>query len=543
MPEQVEARMERHAACFGVRDGLLRARDGRRRASAGLARESGPPLDAEGARGERLVVLRELAVGHEDLPEIDDLRHDGLHLLGHLVRRDLDEVPVGEERDGRVDGVARRRRGRLAGPLDLHLRAGREEIVAQRHGCRVDARRREPPRARAAVAEAPAALAARACEDGATRDEVVHEFLGGLDGRDARVAPLAGVRIAAFLRSALSADPRLRLLDVVDDLVDELPAVELESAHVLLDLGRLLRHALGEHEARAAADLVRLDAREVAVAAELLLLGALPVDHDGAVPHDELDLLVRRLVLEVRDRLVGGDLLFHARDLLLRRAVLAHAQLAPDDVRDKDAERLSRTAGRTDGPRERDRDAVGAVVVPQEAHARDPFERRDEDALREDGESRADRLVERLLLAIERAELARRALLRDDEGELLAVLRLRELADAIGHAPRAHELLDTGREVDRGRDLDLELGVEALLAAAARELVLDAHAGLERREVALHLLARAAADGQRDVWRLELELLGLLVRVVGAALFDGVVEVADRRHSSPRGRAPVMDMR
>jgi hypothetical protein len=385
------------------------------------------------------------------------------------------------------------------------------------------------------VAEAPPADARGVREDGAAGDELGEVLRVGLDG-GAAVGRLAVVHLLRPGVGELLATLALLLvaLALVHELVDELPALELERLDVLLDLRGLERHAFGEHETGAAAELVRLDAGEVAVAADLLLLRALAVDHDGAVLHDELDLVVRGRVLEVRGLFVGRDLLLHAADLLVGRDVLPDAQLAPHDVGDEDAERLARAACRADGTGEAHGDAVGAVVVGEEADARDAFERRDEDAFRQDGEARADRLVERLLLALEAAELASGALLGDDERELLSVLLLRQFSDAVGDAFGADELLDARGEVDGGRDLDARLGVEAALAALARQLVLDAHARLEVREVALHRLRRAAARRDDDLRRLHVVVFGV-IRVVLARL-DRVVEVSAHDHEEPQAR-------
>jgi len=54
-----------------------------------------------------------------------------------------------------------------------------------------------------------------------------------------------------------------------------------------LDLRRLQAHPVRDDETRAAADPVRLDAWEIAMPADLRVLGAFSVDRDGTVRHDE----------------------------------------------------------------------------------------------------------------------------------------------------------------------------------------------------------------------------------------------------------------
>src|SRR2546428_10109603 len=116
--------------------------------------------------------------------------------------------------------------------------------------------RSESRRTRPAVPEPKAAGPARMAQDRPTCDDVLNEHLARLDTQ--------------FVFHVLG--PRFFPGEV---FVDELPAVYVELLHMLLDLRRFQAHAVRNDEARAAADPVRLDPREVAMPADLRILPSL----------------------------------------------------------------------------------------------------------------------------------------------------------------------------------------------------------------------------------------------------------------------------
>src|SRR2546422_7903720 len=471
MPEQVEPRMQGDAVLPGEREGAIPRRGLPVR---GQLAGRGPqllaiPLDREGAGDERVVVLEELPVRHEDLPQVDDsfdLRPQVpcLGLRGHR-----DEVPALQEHEGALDRLARGDRARLPGPLRLDLRPHRDELVEDDHRRVMERKGREPVRATLPVPEAEPARAARIAKDRATREDVLDERLARLQDRAAPLVPDG---------------PALRL----EVRVDELPAVDAESTDVLLDLRGLQAEPVCDDEARPAAEPVRLEPREVPVAADLHVLRALAVDRNGTVPRDEGDLLVARHILEVLDLFVERDLLLEPLHLRSRRHVPPHAEVAPDDIGDQYAQRLARAAGGPDRSRVREVDVVRAVRVPLDPYVREPFQRRDEDPFREDCEAYAHRAIDCLLLRLRRPP---RDLLRDEDRGLLPVVGGAELPDPPGDAldaPLGQELLDAGGEVLCLRDLHLKGGIEALPTCLGRDAVTVVGAGLEGREVAADLL-------------------------------------------------------
>src|SRR2546426_6436698 len=117
---------------------------------------------------------------------------------------------------------------------------------------------------------------------------------------------------------------------------------------MLLDPRRFQAHAVRNDEARAAADPVRLDPREVAMPADLRILRSLSVDRDGTVRHDKRDFLVGGRVLEMLGVAVQRVSLLESLALSSCRTVPSKAELPPHDVRDQDAQGLSGPAGRAD---------------------------------------------------------------------------------------------------------------------------------------------------------------------------------------------------
>src|SRR3989442_1412200 len=201
--------------------------------------------------------------------------------------------------------------------------------------------------ARPTVSGPQAAGPTRMAENRTARDDVLDERLARLD--------------AQFVFRVLG--PRLLPREV---FVDELPSVDPEFLHVLLDLRRLQAHPVRDDEARASADAVRLDPREVAMPADLRVLGAFTVDRDGTVGDDERDLLVGRRVLEMLRLAVQRDFLLEALDLLSRRHIPSQAQLPPHDAGDQDAQRLAGPARRAERPPVRH--AVHRAAAPATAY-------------------------------------------------------------------------------------------------------------------------------------------------------------------------------
>src|SRR5437867_680734 len=162
--------------------------------------------------------------------------------------------------------------------------------------------RGESRRARPTVAEAKAAGPTRMAQDRPTRDDVLNEHLARLD--------------AQFVFHVLG--PRFFLGEV---FVDELPAVDPELLHVLLNLRRFQAHAVRDDEARAAADSVRLDSREVAMPADLRVLRSFSVDRHGTVRHDQRDLLVAgRTAISFATRIASSSRSWVFESSRIRRA-------------------------------------------------------------------------------------------------------------------------------------------------------------------------------------------------------------------------------
>ena len=330
-------------------------------------------------------------------------------------------------------------------------------------------KRREPRRPGPAVPEPEAAGPAGMAEDRPPRDDVLDEHLARLH--------------AGFVLRLLGAG--LFLLQIG---VDELPPVDSQFLHVFLDLRRLQAHAVRDHKAGASADPVRLDARQVPEAADLRLLRALAVDRDRAVRDDERDFLVGRGVLQMLDLAVERDLLLESLDFLPGGLIRADPEFPANDVRNQDAQGLTRPSGGPNRARVGQVDVRRAVPVSFDFHARESLERRDEDSFRQDREAHPDRPFDRFLLVRGGPQ---RHLLRDQDRELLPVVGLRELADPARHAfdlVMFQEALDAGGEVVREGNFHVQFGIEPSAACGARDRIGRLDLIQQAREVGADLL-------------------------------------------------------
>ena len=179
VPEEVVPRMEGDAVLPGELEGVLPRRGFPAR---GQLPRRGPellpvPLDREGAGDEGMVVLQELAVRNEDLPEVRDPLDLRPRLPGLGLRRDRDEVPVLQEDERALDRLARADGARLPGALRLDLRAHGDELVEDDHRRGMEAEGGEPVRAALPVPEAEPARAARVAQDGPAGEDVLDERL------------------------------------------------------------------------------------------------------------------------------------------------------------------------------------------------------------------------------------------------------------------------------------------------------------------------------------------------------------------------------
>jgi hypothetical protein len=251
-------------------------------------------------------------------------------------------------------------------------------------------------------------------------------------------------------------------------VADELPAVHTEALDVALHLGCLQAHALGHHQAGAAADPVRLHPLQVTVAGHLLVLGAVPIDADRASAGYEVYLLVRGQVLQVLDPPVETDLLLVALHLLVRGLVGGELELTAHNVCDEHRQGLGGTARGPDGAGEVDVRIAGAIVVLLDLNLGYALQGSHENALGEDGQPRPDGLVQRLLLVGEGPGLD--DLHGDEEGGLLPVPALGGIPDLLGDPLGAHQVLDPLGQVRGNGDLDHRLGIVSLLPGPPRDL-------------------------------------------------------------------------
>ena len=434
-----------------------------------LAQECAVPLEGECAGHQDVVVLQELSEWHEDLPQIRDDPDARRETFRGFRVRDLDEISRVEDDERSLDPVARRDGAGLSRAFRLDLRPDRDEVVEDVHGRGMEGERREARGPRPTVSEPQAAGSTRMAEDRPARDDVLDEHVARLD--------------AQFVFCVLG--PRLLLREV---FVDELPSVDPEFLHVLLDLRRLQAHPVRDDETRAATDPVRLDPREVAMPADLCVLGAFSVDRDRTVGHDERDLLVGGRILEVLRLAVEWDFLLETLDLLPCRHVPSQAELPPHEVGDQHAQRLAGPARRADRTGVRQVDVRGAVPVPLDLDAGEAFERRDENPFRQDREADPNGPFDRLLLARCRPQ---GHFLRDEDRQLFPVVGLRQLADPTRDAfdlVVLEEPFDAGGEVVRQRDLHVQFRIETPPPRSPGDRVRRLDLLQEAREVAADLL-------------------------------------------------------
>ncbi len=233
-----------------------------------------------------MIVLHELSVREQHLPQVHQLGDVRSVQLGLLSVVGLHEVPILQQEDGAFDAIAGGHRSGLARPFDLDLGAHCQKIVQSEHGGRADSQGRQAGGPSPTVAKAEASHSGGVTEDRASGDHVLEELGVGND--------LLGGRIVALVMPLLPGHV----------LVDELPTVDAQLLGVLLDLGSLQAHALGDDQAGAAAHLVRLDPRQVPEPRDLHILGPLAVHADRTAPSDDLDLLIPRGILKMLALLV-----------------------------------------------------------------------------------------------------------------------------------------------------------------------------------------------------------------------------------------------
>jgi len=121
--------------------------------------------------------------------------------------------------------------------------------------------------------------------------------------------------------------------------------------------------------------------------------------------------------------------------------------------------------------------------------SRDAFQRSDQDTLGEHREPDPHGAVDRFLSALRRL---RRHLLGDEQGDLLTVVGLGQLADALRNAldmPILEQLLAPGGQVLGPRDLDEDLRVQTPGAGLPGDAVALVRLGEQALEVILHGLA------------------------------------------------------
>ena len=211
-----------------------------------------------------MVVLEELPRRNQHLAHVNDFADAGRDRLRLVTAGGADAATVVEQHQRPLDRVARRDCRRLAGELDFELGTDGGKGIECNHRRRIQRDRREARKARAAVAQAKAAGAVRERENRAA-DEYVLEVL-------------------VFARA------RLFLLPL-GVRAQEIPATNLEPLYMLEYLGRLEAEPFGNHQRRAAAQPVGLDARQIAVACHLEALGRLAGDADRAGPHNRVNLI------------------------------------------------------------------------------------------------------------------------------------------------------------------------------------------------------------------------------------------------------------
>ncbi len=357
VPQEGVRGVERDAVLLRKRERRGEVRNTARRFTAGSAQLRFPPLGAPAAGNERVVVLEELARRNQHFAHVNDFTDAGRDRLGLVAAGEADATAVVKQHQRPLDGIARRDRRRLTGELDFELGTDGREAVKRDHRRRIQRDRREARKPRAAVAQAEATRAVRERENWAANEHVPE--------------------VLVFARARLF----LLLLGV---RAQEIPAVNLEPLDMLEHFGRLEAEPLGNHQRRAAAQPVGLDARQVAVARHLEALGRLAGDADRTGAHNCVNLVARREVLQVDRALVERDFLLVALDLSRRGDVGVEPQLPSHDVRYQHRKRLRSATGGANRAGVINGGTAGRVVVLHRRDAHHPLGRCDQHAFGED---------------------------------------------------------------------------------------------------------------------------------------------------------------
>ena len=429
-----------------------------------------PPLRAKGPRHERMIVLGKLAEGDQDLAQV---HHPGdliLHLLGPGAGVQTDGAAAPEGDDGSFDGVAGGDGSGLPGTFDLDLGSDGQEPPGDRQRRGMNGQGCGPGGACATVPEPEPPFTGRVGEHRPPGDDVLHVLEVGFH-------------------------PLLPLPLSLDKISEEVPTADPEPFHMLKHLGGLQADPLGDDQTRTPPDPVGVEGIQIAVPGYLLVLGGLPVDGDGAVPHDHLDLCGFGGVLEMLEATVQGDLLLEPLHLPVCGLIVSDTELLPGHVRDEHAHGLARTPGGTDGAREVDGRVPGPVGVLFQLHLGYPLQGCHQYPLGEDGQTGPDSLIDGFLGG---APVLPRQFTRQDDGDLFPVPDLcKELADPHGDTGGAHQVLHPGGEVLGKGDLHLLPGIDPQSAGGIGDPVRMADLPLQFLEVPEHLLPHAGVFGAR----------------------------------------------
>ncbi len=427
------------------------------------------PFDGVVSLHQHVVVLHELAEREQNLTQIDDLhdlRFDRIG-LGHGVG--LDQVSVLEQQYRSLDRIARGYRARLTRPFDLDLGADGQEIVDRTHGRRADREGRQSGGPASPVSQTEPPGPGGVAQNRASRQHV-------LEVLEVRLDLVVSLVPGTFLHLVV--------------LRDEVPTVHLQVLDVLLQLRGLQAQAFRDYQCHAPPDRVGADARQVAETRYLGVLGLLPIHADRAVLVDQLDLLVRRQILEMLLHLVERDLLLQPFHLLESGHVLSDAEFTPDDIGDQDAHGLASTAGGPDRSIEENRNILRAITIGADLDRPYPNDRCHQDPLGQHRKTDTHRPIKRLLSGLGR-EFSH--FLGHQQGDLLpAFMGEAQLTYPLRHPlhmPIGELLLDPGRQVLCLGDLHERFRIEALLARQLRYLIATVVLAVHVLEVPLHAVA------------------------------------------------------
>ena len=223
-----------------------------------------PPLFTVHRGEERMVVLEELTIADQDLPEVEDLLDLVFERKGHLPFVHLQHLSPGEFDGGPLNPVHRDDSRGLSGALDLHLRADGKKVAEDVKGCRVQAHCGMPGIPRPPVPQPEPSLSHGIGEDRAAPDKVLD------------IGVLWVYSSPAFIL----------LLPAPGECTDPLPALDIHLFHIFLDFWRFECQPLRDHQRHPAPHRVRLHPIEVPVSAHLLLFCRFTVDTDRAVLDD-----------------------------------------------------------------------------------------------------------------------------------------------------------------------------------------------------------------------------------------------------------------